>query len=164
MDWLFYLTGVAALVAGIVAGIFYTFSDFVMRALKAASSTAGAEAMQEINRKVYSSGFLVMLMGLAPVSALLAILAVTGAAGPAAGWLLAGAAIYLVGVMLVTIVVNVPMNKRLDVLDPASAEAHAYWSDYARRWTAWNHVRTAASIAATLFYGGALTALAAATG
>ena len=62
--------GLSGLLMALVAGVFLAFSDFVMRSLSDASPRAGIEAMQIINRKVYSSVFLVWLLGLAPVSAI----------------------------------------------------------------------------------------------
>ena len=61
---------------------------------------------------------------------------------------LAGALTYLAGVIGVTMVFNVPLNNAVAAADPASADAAKFWSHYLRRWTAWNHVRTIAGIAA----------------
>lgn len=129
-----------ALATALVGGVFLTFSDFVMRSLSAATPEAGMEAMQLINRKVYQSVFMVLLLGLVPVVIALAL-------AEGSRWTIAGGVIYLAGVMGVTMLGNVPMNKRLDLLrrDPAGL---AYWRDYAHRWTRWNHVRSVASILA----------------
>ena len=62
--------------------------------------------------------------------------------------LLAGSASYFVGTFLVTLVCNVPWNNRLAAADPASAAGQALWARYVSRWTAWNHVRTVAALAA----------------
>ncbi len=62
--------------------------------------------------------------------------------------LLAGSLLYLAGTILVTIVFNVPLNNRLAAVAPESTEGAAMWQHYLRVWTAWNHVRTAASLAA----------------
>lgn len=142
----------AALLSGMVAGVFLAFSDFVMRSLRAATPLAGIEAMQEINRKVFSSIFLVWLLGLAPVSALLAGYAWFRIDGPAADWFIAGGAIYVIGTFLVTMLGNVPMNNRLDRMAPAGAETVGYWETYATFWTLWNHVRTVASGLAALCF------------
>lgn len=56
--------------------------------------------------------------------------------------------LYLVGTILVTIVFNVPRNEALAAVDPASAEGVILWAGYVTSWTAWNHVRTAAALAA----------------
>jgi uncharacterized membrane protein len=46
-------------------------------------------------------------------------------------------------------VFNVPMNNALAAADPATGEGQKIWADYLRNWTFWNHVRTAASLAAS---------------
>jgi len=105
--------------------------------------------MQSINRRVYGSVFMVLFIGLAAVSVALGVGAAIFAGGPAATWIGAGGATYVVGVFFVTVMFNVPMNKRLDAMDPASAPAAAYWTTYLTTWTRWNHVRTIASAGAT---------------
>ena len=83
--------------------------------------------------------------------------ALFGAAAPLAGRLavavldgeplaLAGAALYVLGALGITIAGNVPLNDALAGLDPASGAAQ--WHEYVRRWTALNHVRVAAGAAA----------------
>ena len=61
---------------------------------------------------------------------------------------LTGGILYLVGCIGVTMVGNVPLNERLAKANPDDAEAESLWSFYLARWTLWNHVRTAASLAA----------------
>jgi len=57
----------------------------------------------------------------------------------------------------VTGVFNVPRNDALAAVAPASAEGASLWTDYISGWTAWNHVRTAASLAAATLLTFALT-------
>lgn len=143
----------ATLASGLVAGVFLTFSDFVMRALgRTAAPAAGLEAMQLINREVYRSQFMVLLIGLSLGAFALAAAGLVLAGGTVAAWLVAGALAYVGGVMAVTGLRNVPMNERLDREDPASPEALALWNDYLRDWTRWNHLRTTASAVAMLCY------------
>ncbi|MFB9149719.1 anthrone oxygenase family protein [Roseovarius ramblicola] len=137
--------GGTALGMALVAGVFLAFSDFVMRALGLARGLAGVEAMQAINREVYGSAFLVALLGLAPVAVALGLYAVMRAEGSAAPWFIAGAALYVIGTVLVTMLGNVPMNKRLDAMATDAPETLVYWRQYARRWTRFNHLRTLAS-------------------
>jgi uncharacterized membrane protein len=61
---------------------------------------------------------------------------------------LAGAALYIVGTIGVTIACNVPLNNRLATLYPQGADAACRWEEYVAKWTAWNHLRAAASLAA----------------
>ena len=67
---------------------------------------------------------------------------------PGAGYLLAGSLLYVVGTDLVTIFFNVPCNNALAIVNPASAEGAELWSSYVSGWTAWNHVRALAALAA----------------
>ncbi len=146
---LLYATCFASLASGLVAGVFLAFSDFVMRSLAATAPTTGIDAMQVINRKVYGSVFIALLLGTAPAAAVIAALAVATQA-PGAAWLVSGAVIYGGGVLVVTMICNVPMNKRLDAMDQTLNSTQSYWADYAKTWTRWNHLRTASSAVATL--------------
>ncbi|MGR3685499.1 MAG: anthrone oxygenase family protein, partial [Paracoccaceae bacterium] len=123
--------GGTAVGMALVSGVFLAFSDFVMRSLRRASPTVGIEAMQLINREVYGSAFLVALLGLVPVSGVLAVYAVLRIEGLASGWFVAGAAIYGIGVVLVTMLGNVPMNRRLDLMAAEAVETRDYWQHYA---------------------------------
>src|SRR3712207_2728271 len=67
--------------------------------------------------------------------------------GPSA-LVIAGGALYLVGTIGVTIACNVPLNDGLAALHPQGADAAGYWDEYVTKWTAWNHVRTVAALAA----------------
>jgi uncharacterized membrane protein len=136
---------VSGLLAALVAGVFLGFSDFVMRGLVQAPDGKGAAGMVGLNRTVYRSAFMALLMGLVPGSVLLAVLAVAVLEAAPLAWTLAGAAAYLGGVMLVTGLGNVPMNRRLDALSREAGGAEGYWPDYAPRWTRLNHMRTASA-------------------
>ena len=116
-----------------------------MRALGLARGVAGIEAMQVINREVYGSAFLVVLLGLAPVAVALGLYALARVEGAAMVWIVAGSAIYVIGTVLVTMLGNVPMNKRLDAIATDAPDTLAYWRHYAHRWTMFNHLRTVSS-------------------
>src|SRR3546814_9961059 len=59
-----------------------------------------------------------------------------------AGWLIVAGLLQPVGNLVITMVANVPLNNRLARVIPDSAEGAVVWTDYLKRWTAWNHVRT----------------------
>ena len=66
-------------------------------------------------------------------------------------WLAMGA-LYLFGVVGVTVLANVPLNDALARLDAAAPGAAQAWRENAGRWTRWNTVRSlAATGAATAF-------------
>ena len=151
-----------AVSTAVTGGVFLAFSDFLMRSLKAAHPQSGVEAMQMINRKVYKSIFLTSFLGIGIVSAGTIALLVTEMISAGATQLSAAGMVYLAGVFAVTVVFNVPMNKKLDKMNLIAPETHEYWSYYASRWTFWNHVRSAACIlSAILFLQGAFSIAAA---
>lgn len=145
-DWLFWATLVAALACGLLAGVFFTFSCFAMRALDALPPQSAAAAMQSINRVILRSLFLPLFLGTALLGALLAAAALLDWQQPGSTWRLAGASLYLLGGLLVTLVANVPLNRRLEQLP--DAEAAAFWPGYLARWQPWNHVRSLTVLAA----------------
>jgi uncharacterized membrane protein len=145
---LFLLTLISALGCGLVAGIFFAFSAFVMKALARLSPTQGIAAMQSINVAVINPWFMTAFLGTAAACVLLAVSSLLGWHKPGAVYLLVGSLLYLVGTILVTIVFNVPRNDALEAADPASADGARLWGGYLTSWTAWNHVRTAAALAA----------------
>ena len=104
--------------------------------------------MQSINVVVINPWFMTAFFGTGVACAILAILALLDWNRPGAGHLLLGGALYLFGTLLVTIACNVPRNNALAAIDPESSEGEDLCADYVRSWTAWNHVRTAAALAA----------------
>jgi uncharacterized membrane protein len=140
----------AAIGCGLVAGIFYAFSTFIMRALGKIPPAQGIRAMQSINLVIINPWFLGLFFGTALLCLGLAVLAGTHLGPGWAGPVLAGSLLYLVGTIGVTMALNVPLNNRLAVADAESAEGRALWAHYLRVWTFWNTVRTLAALAATL--------------
>ena len=131
-----------------MAGVFFAFSTFVMNALARLPPAHGIAAMQSINIAVINPIFMAVFMGTALSSVFLAVASLLKWQSPRTGYLLIGGLLYLAGTFLVTMVFNVPLNNALAVVDPASADAASLWSRYVSSWTAWNHVRTVAALAA----------------
>jgi uncharacterized membrane protein len=142
--------------AGVVGGVFFAFSTFVMKALTQLPPRQGVSAMQRINVVVLNPLFLGLFMGTALLSVGGLVAAVLAWSDPASLLLLAAGLLYLVGSFLVTVGFNVPRNQRLAVMNPESPEAHAYWPIYVREWLWWNHVRTVASAASAACAAAAL--------
>jgi uncharacterized membrane protein len=136
----------AALASGLMAGLFFIFSNAVMGALGRIQPAEGIAAMQSINRVILNPLFLAIFLATPAACALIILTSLWRWSEPGAAWLIAGSALYIVGAFLVTVVFNVPMNNALEAVQPA--EAGALWTRYLADWTAWNHVRTIASLAA----------------
>ncbi len=150
--WLLLICELSVIACGLVSGVFPTFSDFVMKSLAAANPAGGIESMQIINRKVYKSVFMVLLLGMSALSLLLVGYASLYVAEPASAWITAGGAIYLAGVFVVSLVFNVPRNRRLDAMDVSTDAAVAYWRAYVPSWSFWNHFRAVSSAAAAISF------------
>ena len=145
---LYAATLVTALGCGLTAGAFFAFSSFVMPALKRLPTGGGIAAMQSINILAVTPAFMTALFGTAAAClGLIAWAAFSWSEQPTV-LVLAGGALYIVGAIGVTIVCNVPLNDRLATLHPQSLDAADCWEEYGTKWTAWNHVRVAAALAA----------------
>ena len=140
---LYAATLVTALGCGLVA-----FSTFVMAALRRLTPERGIAAMQSINELAVTPAFMTALFGTAVACLGLAAWTVISLDGRTTALVLLGGALYLVGAIGVTIVCNVPLNNRLAKLHPQSTDAASYWDEYLTQWTAWNHLRTLAALAA----------------
>ncbi|WP_431234063.1 DUF1772 domain-containing protein [Mycolicibacterium psychrotolerans] len=133
------LATVAAIAAAAVGGVFWAFSTFVMRGLDRTGPADAATAMRGINAEAGTNApFLALFVGSALVAVVVGVAALTQWRLAGSGWLMAGAVLALVP-LVVTVAVNVPLNDRLAVSLP--------WQDYYRTWTSWNHVRTVAALA-----------------
>ena len=148
-DPVFALTFLTALGCAIAAGLFYAFSSFVMAGLDRRSPATAIAAMQGINVAALRPPLLLPLFGTALLCLAVAIAALLERDGAASWFGLAGAVVYLVGVIGVTMRGNVPLNNHIDGVDGEGPAAAAEWRRYYQRWGAWNHVRTLAGLAAT---------------
>ena len=155
-SWLFTLALAAALGSGLIAGVFFAFSTFVMRALNRRPAGEGMAAMQAINVAVINPLFLGVFLGTAVLSGIAIVAGWMRWGEPGAAFLVTGGAFYLFGTFLVTILFNVPLNNSLAAVTPADPEGGQRWARYVSRWTVWNHVRTAAALAALGFFAVAL--------
>lgn len=131
--------------AGLIAGVFFAFSAFIMKALAELPTEQGIAAMQRINVVVLNRPFLGVFVGTAILAVICVATAFASLGSMASVPLLAAGATYIVGSFGVTTVFNVPRNQRLARLDARSMEATAYWPVYIRKWLFWNHIRTIAS-------------------
>jgi len=153
---IFGVTFAAAIASGLVAGIFFAFSTFVMAALGRLPPEQGVAAMQAINVTVINPLFMLAFLGTAALCLALAAAAFFAGDVASGRLILAGGVTYLVGCIGVTMVCNVPLNDALAAVPAATPEAAALWSRYLGNWTLWNHARTAASVLAAILFTAAL--------
>ena len=151
------LTIVAAVGSGVMAGVFFAFSTFVMKGLAALPDAQGIAAMQAINVAAPTPWFMLPLFGVALLGLGLGVMALFRLDEPYAIYLLAGAALYLVAIVL-TGVYHVPRNNALATVDPSGSESGAHWRRYVAEWTRWNHLRTVGPTLAAVAFTLALVA------
>jgi uncharacterized membrane protein len=143
---------ISALGCGLTAGVLFAFSSFIMNALARLPPAQGIAAMQSINVTVINPSFFAVFFGTAVICLYLAVRSVLRWGQPGASLVLAGSLLYLLGTIVVTIAFNVPLNDALAAVKPESAEGAMLWAAYLSRWTAWNHVRTLAALAAAVLF------------
>jgi len=143
------LTLVRALGGGLVAGVLFAFSAFVMKGLSRIPAPQGIAAMQSINVAAVSPLFMVALFGTAVSCTALLVVSLAHLRYPGAAYQIVGSVCYLAAIAL-TIFYHVPLNDSLATLDPTSVEATRSWTTYVDSWTTWNHVRTIEAFAAAV--------------
>jgi len=147
-SYLFVLSLLAALGCAMMAGVFFAFSAFVMKALARLPAELAIGAMQAINVAAVTFAFMAALFGTAVGCGALAVWALFAWDERFAPYLLLGSSLYLLGTILLTIAYHVPRNEALARVEPHSAEAESHWRRYLSGWTAWNHLRAATALAA----------------
>ena len=146
LEWTVIACLFLGLSSALVAGVFQSFSDFVMQGLVRAAPAGGIESMQQLNRTVFKSFFLATFLLLVPASIGFAGFAWFSMDGLVQRLIIVAAVVYVPLVFLVTMFGNVPLNERLDKMDHTSDEASDFWQTYGRVWTRWNTLRTIGSI------------------
>jgi uncharacterized membrane protein len=149
---LFALKLFAVLGCGLIGGVFFAFSTFVMKALAQRPPAEGIAAMQAINITVINPWFMTAFIGTAVACIMLAISSLSKWHQPSAVYLLVGCILYVFGTFGVTMIFNVPLNNALAIAKPDSPEGANLWAKFLTDWTFWNHVRTIAALAATALF------------
>jgi hypothetical protein len=78
----------AALGSGVMTGLYFAFSAFIMTAFGRLPAAGGIAAMNAINVAILNPLFFAVFFGTAAVSVVLAIVALTGWLAPGVAWLL----------------------------------------------------------------------------
>ncbi|MDQ7069531.1 MAG: hypothetical protein Q9M48_02085 [Rhodobacterales bacterium] len=111
--WFQTLVGATAVYCWLVAGVFLAFSDFVMKSLGAIPAAQGITAMQSINILVFRSVFMVGLFAIC-ASSIFLIGYTYFTAAPDTGLIVAAGLLYIVTVMIVSVVGNIPLKESLN--------------------------------------------------
>ncbi|HEX8056281.1 MAG TPA: anthrone oxygenase family protein [Novosphingobium sp.] len=137
---------ISALCCALMAGLYFAFSTFIMRALGRIDRSAAIAAMNAINVDIQRSLFMPIFLGSTLIAAVLVVVTLLDLAAPYAAPALMGSAIYVAGMFVVTMARNVPLNNALAAIEPRDGATNPLWPRYLTEWTRWNHVRTLASL------------------
>ncbi|WP_404400446.1 DUF1772 domain-containing protein [Pelagibacterium halotolerans] len=152
---LFFAASLSLVLTGAIFGFFYAWICSTLWGLDAADPSVAIAAMQAMNASVRNIVFAPVFFGTPVVLLITAWLAHRQGSRAVAMALVGAGVIYVFGGLVLTALVNVPMNQALAnihlPLDPGQAEA--IWSAYSAPWQRWNIARTCASGAALLLTG-----------
>jgi uncharacterized membrane protein len=126
--------------SGLLAGVFFAFSGFVMSGLRRLPPAEGTAAMRSINVTAQQPPLMIALFGVSALCFVVAGRSVATWSRPGAGWLLAGSILTVAGALGVTAAVNVPLNNRLEA-------GTVTWSKFLAGWDPANHARTVLCLA-----------------
>lgn len=149
------LLGAATLTCALVTGLLGTYAVVVMPGLGDLDDRAYLRAFAVTDRVIQRNQPLFVLTWAGSVVSLLAatVVGVAGGRGSVPLLLVAATVLYLVGVQLPTMLVNVPLNNRLQATDLDAAdpgEVGVLRAAYEGRWGVWNRVRSAVSLVVVL--------------
>jgi uncharacterized membrane protein len=143
------------LLCSLVAGFLFAFAAVVMPGLRRLEDGAFIRTFQVIDRVIQNNQplFIFVWVGSALGAIAVAALGMWALTGIERLLSIAGALVYLAGVQLPTLVVNVPMNnelQRIDVPTMTDAMRHQARAAFEARWTRWNAIRTVGAVLATV--------------
>jgi uncharacterized membrane protein len=140
----------ATLTMGLMAGVFGIYGNAIMPGLRRTDDRTFVAAFQSIDRAIINPAFIATFFGALALTALAALLELTGDGRPLLPWIAAALVLYLV-VFVITIGVNVPRNNEIKAAGDVDrmTDPHAVRERFDEdRWVRWNHLRTFASTVA----------------
>ncbi len=144
----------AIITSGLMAGIFFTWSNAVTPGIGKLHTMEYLRALQSMNRVILNPTFRVVFIGAVIMTALAPIVMYKAYPSTIILLLVLVFIIYWIGVFGVTFLGNIPLNRLLDTtnLDTISIEnATALRTTIEAKWNYLNHIRTCTSI--TTFIG-----------
>jgi uncharacterized membrane protein len=134
-----------------VFGVFFTYSNSVVPGLDRVDPEKAVAAMRGMNVAIVNPRFLATFLGPVLTAAATGFLLLGLDETTPAYLFLAAAVVYLLGCLVVTGRLNVPMNNALE--NSTSTDWARRWADFSPRWRRWNTVRTISSMVALVLCG-----------
>lgn len=129
---------------GLTAGLCFTWGNAVTPGIGRLNDLGYLHAFQQMNRAILNPIFIIVFMG--PLLTHVANIFLFKSANTTLFWLiLAAAVIYLVGLVLMTVIGNVPLNEMIDKVDLLSAspeELSELRNKFEVKWNRFHRIRT----------------------
>ena len=137
----------ATLLCSLVAGFVFAFACGAMPGIGSLGDREFLRSFQVMDRVIQNNQplFMVVWAGSAVTLVISAVLGFGRLAGIDRALLLVAAVVYIAGVQLPTLTINVPLNNQLQTLDLETMDAAAIAQariDFEPRWNRWNQIRT----------------------
>ena len=133
------------LASGLMAGLFYAWSISVTPGLSKVEDKNYLHSFQSMNQAIINPIFLICFMGLAVLLPLISYLSFNSIVFE---YVLSASIIYMLGVMAVTFLGNIPLNNNLDSLEIDSMSAEqisTFRNGFENKWNKLNYIRTISS-------------------
>ncbi|MPZ79328.1 MAG: DUF1772 domain-containing protein [Actinophytocola sp.] len=131
----------ATIAAGLIAGLFYAYACSVMPGLARGDDKTFVEGMRGINVAIVNGWFMLSFLGAPLLAAAAGLLHLRS--GPTLWWIVAAFGC-LVAMLVITGVVNIPLNNALEAGRDSYAELR---ERFEASWVRWNVLRAVVSSA-----------------
>ena len=140
----------ATFLCSLVAGFLFAFAVVVMPGIKSLNDREFIRTFQVMDRIIQKNQpmFMVVWLGSIVVLIISVVLGIGQLDGVGRMLIISAVLVYLLGVQLPTIIINIPLNNKLQTLDVDAvneATHKAAREDFEQRWNRWNIIRTALS-------------------
>jgi uncharacterized membrane protein len=144
----------SAFLCSIVAGFLFAFAVVVMPGIRNLNDREFICTFQAIDHVIQNNQPVFMLVWGGSVLFLIIALVLSFVQPDGAGNLLLilAAIVYLIGVQLPTVIINIPLNNRLQTFNVEAlneSEQKSVRADFEPRWNRWNSIRTVLSCLAS---------------
>lgn len=145
----------SALLCSLVAGLVLTFAIVVMPGIRTLGKAGFLKSFQAMDRVIQNNQPIFMLVWLGSALVLLAstVLGIWRLEGLDRALLVVACVMYIVGVQVPTVTINVPLNNALQSQDIDTMSESALLATTERfesRWLRWNTIRTVIAILTTV--------------
>jgi uncharacterized membrane protein len=122
-----------------VLGVYFTYANSVVPGLDNIDPEKAVEAMRKMNIAIINPAFLSTFIGPVITAAVTGFLLLGLDENTSAYLFLAAAVVYLIGSIIITGSINIPMNNALE--NSTSTDWEQRWAEFSPRWRRWTIVR-----------------------